>query len=88
MSNKSEINRIKERLGRKELSGRQLFGNPVVRMPWYSIYRLRTQVALALITCGFIFSKPIYDFTIAVKKGIQFERERKKFIKQLESEEK
>jgi hypothetical protein len=88
MSNKSEINRIKSRLGIKELGGRKLFGNPVVRMPWYSIHRFRTQMFLALIMCGFLFSKPIYDFTFAVKKGIQFERERKKFLKQLESEDK
>jgi hypothetical protein len=88
MSNKSEVNRIKEFLGRKSLSGRKLFGNPVVRMPWYSIHRFRNQMALALIMCSVLFSKPIYDFTIAVKKGIRFERERKKFIQQLESEDK
>jgi len=90
MSSRGDIKRIKSHLGReKDMSGesRQVFGRAVVRLPWYSPIRFRNMVIMAAFISSLVFAKPFYDLYQGFRRGIRLEGERKKFLKQLDSEE-
>ena len=86
MSNKEELNRIKARLGRDEAQSRQVFRKAIKRLPWYSIYRFRNIMILATLISASIMSKPLYDMYWGIKRGIAYERERSRFLRQLDQE--
>ena len=88
MSNKREVDRIKAHLGRHEAESRKVFRPAIKRLPWYSMYRIRNVLIVASLISASIMSKPLYDLYWGIKRGIRFERERSKFIRQLDEEEK
>lgn len=73
----------------RELTGEKVpvFKKATKRLPFYSLYRVRNQLALAFALVGFMFSERIVDIYNAFDRSSRLEAERAKYIAQLDEED-
>ena len=67
---------------------RNPFKKARVIVPWYSIYRPRNIWIAGVITLWWMFSGGIHAVRVNVRDSFRLDNERKKFIKQLDEEDK
>ena len=75
---------------KNEIEGKSKKRKPfktTVELPWYSMNRSRNMLLLVFAAVGWMFWHPICNFKRAVHYGNNLERERRKFLKELDEED-